>query len=85
MVTDILKHPVRKPVLEQEKGKPRLLKLETKEFGKSKSITLLPLRAILNSNNNWVSSHTKTTGTQTLVPMSMINISCITSFVIVVN
>jgi len=33
MVTDIMKHPVRKPVLEQEKGKPRLLKLETKEFG----------------------------------------------------
>jgi len=32
-----------------------------------------------------VFSHTKTTGTQTSVPTRMINISCITCFVIVVN
>ena len=32
-----------------------------------------------------VSSHTKTIGTQTSVPTSMINISCITCFVIVVK
>ena len=32
-----------------------------------------------------VSSHTKTTRTQTSVPTSMINISCITCFVIVVK
>ena len=32
-----------------------------------------------------VSSHTKTTATQTSVPTSMINISCITCFVIVVK
>jgi len=32
-----------------------------------------------------VSSHTKTIRTQTSVPTSMIDISCITCFVIVVN